>query len=198
MFGEQFEEYKTRLFGDTEFRNLQVDCPLCGQNVQDRTVTVYQSLIDDLYTVYKWCGERQRHEFAMKDIRHILGQVNYTRFGDLVRFGGIVYKLGKAQYGINMARAKEFFAGQRQIPVQITLNQLTNEIIDSQYVDVHHFPKLTELLTKEGLYDPHKKLYEKPKPNETQKVLSPVAVFSAAAPSGSAVSARPQTGGTLW
>lgn len=193
MFGEEFGRYKDRLFRDAEFRNQQAECPLCGQNVKDRVETIYQSLIDDLYKVYRWCGEHQRHEFDMKDIRHLLGQINYTRFGNLARYGGIVYKHGKAKYGINMARAKEFFAGTRKIPVQITINQLTNEIIESHYVDIHHFPQLHELLTKEGLYDPHKKLYE----NEKQKV--PVAaVIGAAAPSGSAASARPQTGGTLW
>lgn len=156
MFGPAFEAFKQRLLTDSDFRNAQADCPLCEQKVQDRKVALYQSLIDDLYKVYCWCGEHATHEFTMKDIRHLLGQINYTRFGDLVRFGGIVYKLGKAHYGINMARAKEFFAGQRKIPVQITLNQLTNEIIESNYVDIHHFPTLQSLLTKDGLYDPHK------------------------------------------
>jgi len=85
---------------------------------------------------------------------------NYARFGDLVRFGGIVYKTKdddgnkvKAKYGLNMKRAKEFFSGQREIPVQITLNQITNEIIDSHYVKVNDFPTLNNLITAEGLYD---------------------------------------------
>ncbi len=75
-----------------------------------------------------------------------------------MRFGGIVYKpkvdgkACKAFFGINMIRAKEFFKGDRQIPVQITLNQITGEIIESRYVSVGEFPSLKELL-KDGLYN---------------------------------------------
>lgn len=142
-------QYKT----DAGLRKRLKNCHLCGQNIEDRQVALYKSLIRSLYAVYKWCGEHRVHEFTMKDIRHLLGQVNYTRFGDLVRFGGIVYKTGKAHYGLNMARAKEFFAGEREIPLYIVLNQLTNEIMEAKYVKVDQFPDLYSLLTKEGLYD---------------------------------------------
>jgi hypothetical protein len=150
------QELKT----DQIFRNEMKHCLLCGHTIADRKVTLYRELIEALYEVYKWCGKNKRHEFSTKDIRHLLSRNNYARFGDLIRFGGIVYKpknaageSHKAQYGINMTRAKEFFAGEREIPVQITLNQITNEIVDAHYVKINDFPKLNELLTKEGLYD---------------------------------------------
>jgi len=57
-----------------------------------------------------------------------------------------------------MGRAKEFFAGARQIPVQITLNQITNEIVDAHYVSIKDFPSLNSLITAEGLYDYEKLL----------------------------------------
>lgn len=89
-----------------------------------------------------------------------LGKSDYARFGDLVRFGGLVYKpkdkggeTRKALFGINMARAKEFFSGTREIPVQITLNQITGEIIDSHYVKVNDFPSLSKFIKANGLYD---------------------------------------------
>lgn len=141
-------------------RNEMKYCPICGHTIADRNVTLYRELIEALYEVYKWCGKNKKHEFKTKDIRHLLSRNNYARFGDLIRFGGLVYKpkdedgqSHKAEFGINMARAKEFFTGERQIPVQITLNQITNEIIDAQYVTIKDFPKLKELLTADGLYD---------------------------------------------
>lgn len=143
-------KYKT----DSEFRNRVKNCQACGQNIADRYVTLYDDLIHVLYQVYCWCGEKRVHEFTRKDISHILRRSSdFARFGDLVRFGGLVYKRGKANYGLNMGRCKEFFRGERQIPVQITLNQLTNEILESKYVSVGQFPALTSLLNEKGLYD---------------------------------------------
>lgn len=157
---QEFYQFKEQLKVDNECRNSVGNCPLCGQNIKDRTVTLFRELIDALYEVYKWCGEKRTHEFKMKDIRHLLGRNEYARFGDFVRFGGIIYKpknddgeSEKASYGINMARAKQFFAGQYQIPIQITLNQITNEIIDAKYVTVADFPNLVQLITEQGLYD---------------------------------------------
>lgn len=154
---------------DGKLRNGLCHCPLCGQNIADRKVALYRELIEALYEVYKWCGKNKRHEFSTKEIRHLLSRNNYARFGDLVRFGGLVYKFKKengkrrkAFYGLNMARCKEFFAGTRSIPVQITLNQLTNEIIDSQYVTVSDFPKLKDLLTNQGFYDYEKIVIQEP------------------------------------
>lgn len=141
-------------------RNSLKRCPLCHSNIADRQVSLYKELLDSLYQIYIWCGKNRRHEFETKEIIQFLGKNNYARFGDLVRFGGLVYKpkdesgeTRKASFGLNMARTKEFFAGSREIPVQITLNQITNEIIDSHYVKVSDFPSLTKLITAEGLYD---------------------------------------------
>ena len=157
---QEIDNMKELLKTSQVYRNEIKNCPVCGQNVADRKVTLYRELIEALYEIYKWCGKNKRHEFSTKEIRHLLSRNNYARFGDLIRFGGIVYKpknaageTSKAHFGINMARAKEFFAGAREIPVQITLNQITNEIIEAKYVKINDFPKLNELLTKEGLYD---------------------------------------------
>lgn len=140
-------------------RNSIKSCPCCNGNIQDRKLALYKELIDSLYQVYVWCGKNRRHEFEMHDIKFMLGKNEYARFGDLVRFGGLVYKpkeegkSRKAFYGINMTRAKEFFKGERDIPVQITLNQINDEIIDQTRCFVHDFPSLKTFIGQNGLYD---------------------------------------------
>lgn len=142
-----------------EQRNKVGICPCCHQNIKDREVTLYKALINDLYKVYRWCGENKRHEFDMKDIRQLLTRNSYARFGDLVWFGGIVYKQGKSHYGINMGRAKEFFKGERTIPGSITINQLTNSIESRKPVHISEIKNLRELINSEGLYDHEKVIY---------------------------------------
>ena len=141
-------------------RNTLKSCPLCHSNIADRNVSLYKELIDSLYQIYIWCGKNKKHEFETKEITGYLDKNNYARFGDLVRFGGLVYKpkdskgeTRKAWFGLNMKRTKEFFAGIREIPAQITLNQITGEIIDSHYVKIGDFPVLSNFIKANGLYD---------------------------------------------
>lgn len=160
---QAINKLRENMIRNDKYRNEVVkNCPVCGHNVQDRDLCLFQELIDKLYEVYCWCGANKTHEFEMRQIKHLLGKNEYARFGDLVRFGGIVYKPDqdghsrKGLFGINMARAKEFFAGKRKIPVVLTLNQITNKVIASQYVDINHFPRLSAYLNEHGLYDPEK------------------------------------------
>lgn len=140
-------------------RNEMEKCPYCNGSIKDRKVALYKGLIDALYQIYCWCGKNRKHEFHTKEIKHLLGKNEYNRFGDLVRFGGIVYKpkvegsSEKAFFGINMARAKEFFSGYRDIPLQIILDQITGEIIAEVRGKVGDFPELAGFLKKNGLYD---------------------------------------------
>lgn len=158
---QAIEKLRSNLIENTNYRNNIVKhCPVCNSNVQDRNVALYKELIGKLYKVYVWCGQHRCHEFKMDDIKDMLDKNAYARFGDLVRFGGLVYKPKdddgdhqKGLYGLNMARCKEFFNKQREIPVQITLNQITNEIIDSKYVKVDEFPELLTFLNEKGVYD---------------------------------------------
>jgi hypothetical protein len=131
-------------------RNILKKCPCCNGNIKDRTITLYTSLIKSLYTVCKWCRENDVHEFEMNKIKHLLSKNEYARFGDLVRFGGIVYKKEKASYGINMPRAVEFFAGKRQIPLYLVINQITNEVVESKMGYVQEIKPLKEWLKTEN------------------------------------------------
>lgn len=153
---QEITDLKERLKIDPELRNQLGRCPCCNSNIEDRHVTLYRGLIKALYSVYRWCRQNHKHEFRTKDIKHLLGKNEYARFGDLTWFGGIVYKPKpnrKAWFGINMTRAREFFEGTRQIPLQVLLNQITNEIVESKYVSVGEFPELKDLLSADGLYN---------------------------------------------
>ena len=158
IFTEKLRDYVL------EERNKICRCPVCNSKISDRIISLYSGLINTLYKVYCWCGEKRRHEFENKDVQHFFNKNDYARFGDLIRFGGLVYKpeKKKGSYGINMSRAKEFFEGKRKIPVQIVLNQITNEIVAATYVYVYDFPNILELLNKDGLYDYEKVIYVKP------------------------------------
>lgn len=142
-----------------DHRNEIGRCPYCNANIKDRLASMHKGLVDALYQVYCWCGKNKKHEFHTKDIKHLLGHTEYARFGDFVRFGGLVYKpkvdgkSEKAFFGLNMARAKEFFAGQRDIPLQITLDQITGEIVNEVRGKVGDFPELSAFIKKNGLYD---------------------------------------------
>lgn len=150
---------------DQNYRNNVVkNCPVCGHNVQDRTISLYKELIGAVYKIYVWCGQHKTHEFDIKDVKDMMGKNEYARFGDMVRFGGLVYKpkengssSRKGLFGLNMARCKEFFRGDREIPVYIVINQITGEILESKDVKIGHFPELKTYLDEKGLYDYEKK-----------------------------------------
>jgi hypothetical protein len=148
-----------------EHRNELKHCPVCNAGIEDRQVALYKGIIRTLYSIYEWCRNNHQHEFTTKEIRGMMDHNAYARFGDLVRFGGIVYKptgedgkTHKSQYGINMDRAAAFFQGTYRIPVQITIDQITNMIIDEITVDIKDFPELYQMLDAQGKYDPRKEV----------------------------------------
>lgn len=160
--GMSVETAHALLCDDPEFRNQVGFCPCCGANVKDRVITIYKELVEALYRVYRWCGEKQRHEFKMTDIKHLMDKSDYARFGDLIRCsGGIVYRpqdeegnIHNGIYGMNMERAADFFHGRRPIPMQTILNQVTNQRLETHQVMVHELPRLYDLLQKDGFYAP--------------------------------------------
>lgn len=142
-------------------RNEIKACPFCDANVEDRVISLYAEIAQQLYKIYCWCGEHKRHEFKMADIRHLLDHNGYTRFNDMIRCSnGIIYRpededgdrIPKGSYGINMARAKAFFHGERPIHLQITMNQITHEKTVLKDVMVGDIPTLNALLV-DGAYD---------------------------------------------
>ena len=100
--------------------NQKNRCPTCGHAIDKREIALFSGLVEALWRVLKWCEEKQRHEFSRKEIEHLIpGGSEKARFGDLVLFGGLVYKNKKARYGLNMERCDEFFSGRMSIPTVI-------------------------------------------------------------------------------
>ncbi len=129
-------------------------CDKCGSIIDKREIALYKGLMQSLGLVYNWCKDRNRHEFQMKDIRHLIGQINYTRFGDWVMFGGLVYKHGKAHYGLNMERCERYFANDLSIPSRVLKDPITGVIEPFDYKFAREIPGLIEFLDDQGLYKP--------------------------------------------
>jgi len=143
-----------------EVREALGCCPVCNSNIKDRIVSIYGGLIRTLVDVYNHCAEKGNYEFDMKEVRDIMKKNEYARFGDLVRFGGLVYRpLGedgkkqKGHYGLNKERIGAFLRGESQIPMQISINQVTNEARSIKMVYVHQVPELGTFLDEHGQYN---------------------------------------------
>lgn len=126
----------------------------CGHKhiIDKREIALYQGMIKSLWSVYRWCKEKDIHEFRMRDVRHLVGQVGYTRFGDWVYFGGLVYKKGKSNYGINVERCEAFFRGESTIPSRVLKDPITKQIEPLDYKTIKSIPEITEFLDKDKLY----------------------------------------------
>jgi hypothetical protein len=151
-----FQEWKNQII---EKRNTIKRCPLCGGNIEDRTIALFKELVNDLYKVYKQCKFTGSHYFKMKDIKDLLNKNTYARFGDLCRFSGLVFKMTKGNYGLNMERCEKFFRGELEIPVELTINQINNEIVSKKCVTIDKFPELKQKLTVDGMYNYKQELF---------------------------------------
>lgn len=129
-------------------------CPHCGQTINKRKIVLYRGMVVALGEIYKWCREKNRHEFTRKEIKHVLktdGQI--ARFGDWVMFGGLLYKGGKAQWGMNMERTQEFLRCKLAIPSVVVKDPITGEVVDRQdYRKINQIKGLLELLDADGAY----------------------------------------------
>ncbi len=142
-------------------RNNLKNCPFCNSHIEDRIESIYAELIHALYLVKGWCEAKGVHEFTMKEVRHLLGQINYTRFGNLVHYGGVVYpikaeknKRRRGHFGINLTRANEVFANTRAFPMSKKIDMITGEVIEETRVYVRDIPALAKFIDPEGVYRP--------------------------------------------
>lgn len=128
-------------------------CPHCGQKIRgERQIALYSGLVFTLKRVYQWCKESDKHEFSRKDIKglFIKNENDTARFGDLVMFGGLVYKHGKGKYGLNMERCRDFFLDKYEIPTIIWKKGAT--IRKENYKKLSEIPNLLSLLDNESNY----------------------------------------------
>lgn len=126
-------------------------CPTCGQSTNDRQISLFAGMVDALFRVWKWCREKNRHEFTRKEIKHLFEDENQTaRFGDWVLFGGLVYKPGnqKGHFGLNMERCNAFFAGKLEIPTELQKNGITGELTITKKGTLGRVKKLRAFLNE--------------------------------------------------
>jgi len=89
----------------------------------------------------------------MKDVRNLIGKIEYTRFGDWKKFGGLVFtpehnddEGTKGLYGLNMERCGSFFKGFYKIPMKVLKNPVTGEITGIDYKTIREVPSLSSLM----------------------------------------------------
>lgn len=135
--------------------NKQV-CPCCGQSINKREISVYSGLLEALWRVFMWCEQKNRHEFDIKEVSHLLDKNSYARFGDLILFGGLVYrpnnlfsKKRKGLYGLNRARILAFFNGAEAIPTTLLKNPLDKTIEKTDYRFISQIKNLGSFLDRE-------------------------------------------------
>lgn len=80
----------------------------------------------------------------------MIGPVCYSKFGDLVLFGGLVYKLKKGTYGLNMERCAAFFANTYLVPSYIMKNPVTKETTAHEYRSFKDLPSISKFLNENG------------------------------------------------
>lgn len=124
-------------------------CLACGHIISKRQISLYTGLVKTLWLVFKWCETKGVHEFQTRDVKHLMGQINYTRFGDWVMFGGLVYKTKKAHYGLNMQRVHDFFKGEYKIPEYVIKDPITGTITQGPDITINEVPKLEKFLNEE-------------------------------------------------
>ena len=128
-------------------------CHHCGSIISEREIGLYRGLIKTLWRVFDWSESKNIHEFKRKDIKHLFNNENDTaRFGDLVYFGGLVYKNGKGHYGLNMKRCDDFFSNKYKIPTAVWKNPITKETRCENYVLLREMPSILEYLDEDGAY----------------------------------------------
>lgn len=130
-------------------------CEHCNSVISQREIVIFKSLIFALWQVYYRCVNTRNNEFTMRDVRHLLGRNEYARFGDLVLFGDLVYKIKKSCYGLNMQRCDEFFAGDIAIPIRILKDPVSGEVMTLEYGTIDKIPKLKSLLDDNFAYIVH-------------------------------------------
>lgn len=137
-------------------------CSSCGHKhaLGAREIGLYKGMVTALWEIMHWCESKGRHEFDIKEVKHLMGKNEYARFGDWKLFGGLVYspssidgiRQGKGQYGLNLERCREFFAGKRMIPQVVHKNPATGEITPGKHAYAHQIPSLLKFLDQNAQY----------------------------------------------
>lgn len=130
------------------------ECPTCHRSIARYARQIDKQHVRSLWAIYRWCKEKERHQFKMNEVKHLLGQQGYTKFAYLIHGGGLLYREGQANYVLNMDRCAQFFANKHAIPTKIWKSPIKGvEPILEEYRTLHAIPEITEFLNDEKLYE---------------------------------------------
>lgn len=121
----------------------------CGHvhTISERQVPLLAEMVNSLIRVYKWAKMKEKHEFKRKEIKHLFNtETESAHFGDLVYFGGIMYKEKRGYWGINFSRMESFMAGEYEVPVEVWKNPITKNVRHGEYVTINKVPNVTKYL----------------------------------------------------
>lgn len=132
-------------------------CPTCGHShrTDEREISLYKGMVRALWRVFLWCQREGKHEFQMKEVRDLITRIEYARFGDWKKFGGLVYSppgLAKGHYGLNLERCEAFFRGEYEVPIRVWKDPVTGNLRPEDYTMVNKVPELWKMLNEDGDY----------------------------------------------
>ena len=128
-------------------------CPHCGHIIDKREIAIFKGMLESLAMVYDWCRQKRRHEFSRKEIEQFLiSGSQKARWGDWVLFGGLIYKIEKGRWGLNLERTEDFLFGSRIIPIRGWKDPITGEFTPTEHSTRAGIPGIQKFLDESGIY----------------------------------------------
>lgn len=138
----------------------------CGHKhtISEREIPLLAEMVSAMIRVARWAREKRIHEFRRMDIKHLLRtETESAHFGNLVYFGGIMYKEKKGHWGINFDRFEKFVGGELAVPLSVWKNPITKAVRhDGEYVKIDQVPDVTKYLDENKEFIA---MYRLPQPN---------------------------------
>jgi len=129
-------------------------CPNCGQPIKDdwREITLSKSLGSALFHVYKWATLKEKDEFEMADVKHLLSQTQYATFNDIPKITPSLLSRDREtrRYMIDRERCRRFFKGEIAVPIAVWKHGITGEIKDERIGHVSELKGIYELMDQDG------------------------------------------------
>ena len=127
--------------------------------VSSRKIPISKNMVRGMNLVYNYCKERSpeasEYRFTRKEVKHLFGndETLTATFGNLVYFGGILFKYNRGNWGIHMDRARLFLQNNATVPEYVTKHPITGEITKSESrVLMKHVKGMREFLDSRGEY----------------------------------------------
>jgi len=130
-------------------------CSQCGQPIKDdwAEIVISSPLVQAIWKVYKWADEKNRTEFKMGDIKHLLDKTQYATWNNIPKVAqSIISSEKKGEYKIDLEWCDKFFKGEVTIPVTAWRHGITKETRPDKLAHVSEIPSLYEFLDQDGEY----------------------------------------------